>query len=437
MTAGKEGAGMYKVRVTEKLVRSLRATQVVDCALACQGGEEEENPKSEGLWRVTSVDWSQDGTTILLALCPREAGEERWSPSSDRYSGNPQGNRETEERCAKLLVFSALTGSLTQIRETSWRNIDAVRCLQGGARKCLVAISDSTPAVVLWSLDDNVLPVQYSLPAGVVPHTGVDVHPTSDLFLASCLDGTVLLFHLDKAQALGHVRGSSSYPVSAFDCEGLVYACSLGNRKIHLFACDDDAIDKEPAGQFSSFDLSSSLAPGSHITSLAFGPDEKTLLVCSNRGQVLLIDAFDGKKIHEYNPPQSSSGSRPFLSSSRLSARASSRPCPPAFTPDGKFVLWGNSAAGEESIYFWKAVQTPVDGSAQTAASPSGKGGERKHGLDPLLVARLKGDSTHEGGRERRSGENAHCDFVLFSRVHALMVTVSGGVLSFWQPPAV
>ncbi|CBZ55240.1 putative WD-40 repeat-containing protein [Neospora caninum Liverpool] len=295
MTAGPEAAGTCKVRLTEKLIRSLRVTQVIDCGRTCEGGEDAQTqPRS--LWQVTSADWSQDGTTVVLALCPSAKGDARWPPSTGAANvGNPREGR-SDERCAKLLFFSAHTGSLTQIRETTWRNIDAVRFVQGGARKCLVACSDSRPAVVLWSLDDNVLPTHYSLPAAVVPHTGVDVHPTGDLFLASCLDGTVLLFHLDRAQALGHVRGSSSYPVSAFDCEGLVYACSLGNRKIHLFGCDDDAIDKEPAGQFSSFDLSPFLAPGSHITSLAFGPDEKTLLVCSNRAQVLLIDAFDGKK---------------------------------------------------------------------------------------------------------------------------------------------
>nr|CEL69969.1 TPA: WD-40 repeat-containing protein, putative [Neospora caninum Liverpool] len=435
MTAGPEAAGTCKVRLTEKLIRSLRVTQVIDCGRTCEGGEDAQTqPRS--LWQVTSADWSQDGTTVVLALCPSAKGDARWPPSTGAANvGNPREGR-SDERCAKLLFFSAHTGSLTQIRETTWRNIDAVRFVQGGARKCLVACSDSRPAVVLWSLDDNVLPTHYSLPAAVVPHTGVDVHPTGDLFLASCLDGTVLLFHLDRAQALGHVRGSSSYPVSAFDCEGLVYACSLGNRKIHLFGCDDDAIDKEPAGQFSSFDLSPFLAPGSHITSLAFGPDEKTLLVCSNRAQVLLIDAFDGKKIHEYNPPQSSSPSMPFLPSSPLSARSSlsSRPCPPAYTPDGKFVLWGNPTAGEDAICVWKAIQSPVDGSAPAS---SGRPGEKKKGPDPLLVARVRSETPRERPGKKCGETPPAFDFVLFSRVHALMVTVAGGILSFWQPAAV
>ncbi|PFH34281.1 hypothetical protein BESB_074330 [Besnoitia besnoiti] len=455
MTAGKEAAGLYKVRLTEKLIRSLRVSLTVDCVAACRGAEAsassgssadarlrgEEKDASSGRWRVSSVDWSQDGSTVVLALSPREREGARWEADAGGASGSAalrEAERISDGRKAKLLFFSTQTGSLTHIRETEWRSIDAVRFVQGGARKCLVATSDGAYAVVLWALDENVLPIRYSLPAPVVPHTGVDVHPTSDLFLASCIDGTVLLFHLEKAQALGHVRGSSSCPVAAFDCEGLVYACSLGNRKIHLFGCDDDAIEKEPAGQFSSFDLSPFLAPGSHITSLAFGPDEKTLLVCSNRGQVLLIDAFDGNKIHEYHPAQSSQ-SLPLFPSSHLSSRSSlpsSRPCPPAYTPDGKFLLWGSSAAGG-ALCVWKAIQSPAEAGVQVPPAHAGRGAERKKSGDPLLVARLRtGVSSQDG--EAPGGENAQtCDFVLCSRVHALMITVTGERLSFWQPPVV
>lgn len=164
----------------------------------------------------------------------------------------------------------------------------------------------------------------------------LDVHPYDDLFISSSVDRTSLIWDLRKEKPVGRIAARRT-PASTFDNQGLVFALSAGDQKVHLF--DSRAFDK---GEFTFFDLSRYLSDTSHsISRITFSPCGKFILVLTDGGQLLSIDSFKGNLVGSYL----GSGIHPD--------------CVPSFSPDSQFVAVGTSV-GPINIY--RTVPNPEDG---------------------------------------------------------------------------
>eukprot|EP00931_Biecheleriopsis_adriatica_P067017 TRINITY_DN41223_c0_g1_i1.p1 TRINITY_DN41223_c0_g1~~TRINITY_DN41223_c0_g1_i1.p1 ORF type:complete len:357 (-),score=58.99 TRINITY_DN41223_c0_g1_i1:47-1090(-) len=192
-------------------------------------------------------------------------------------------------------------------------------------RDCAVAASrcETEHLLKYWDFHDNkYLRLFRSHTAKV---TSVSPHPYEDLFLSGSEDKSVLLWDIRQDRPTAKINGQGR-TIASFDQQGLVFAASVGQPKVHLFDTRNYA-----KGEFTSFDLRSVLKGDTVAHHVAFSPCGKYLIV-RTASQLVLIDAFDGEMICEYPvaSPEQEKGPVPH----------GSLPVP-GFSPDSQYIISG------------------------------------------------------------------------------------------------
>mmetsp|Transcript_10300 Transcript_10300/g.18354 ORF Transcript_10300/g.18354 Transcript_10300/m.18354 type:complete len:340 (-) Transcript_10300:28-1047(-) len=198
-------------------------------------------------------------------------------------------------------------------------------------RDCAVAASRSETDNLLkyWDFHDNKYLRLFRAHTARV--TSVSPHPYEDLFLSGSEDRSVLLWDIRQDKPTAKINGQGQ-TIASFDQQGLVFAASVGQPKLHLFDTRNYA-----KGEFTSFDLRAHLKGDAVAQSVQFSPCGKYLLV-RTASQLILVDAFDGEMICEY-PVQDAKGASP----------GSAVPVP-GFSPDSQYVISG-VAGGDVCVW--------------------------------------------------------------------------------------
>jgi len=272
-----------------------------------------------------------------------------------------------------VYVYSCEKASRARHLRCEKYGVSLIRFLHND-RDCAVTASRSETDHLLkyWDFHDNkYLRLFRSHTAKV---TSVSPHPYEDIFLSGSEDKSVLLWDLRQDRPTAKINGQGT-TMASFDQQGLVFAASVGQPKVHLFDTRNYA-----KGEFTSFDLRPHLKADLVPQHVQFSPCGKFLLV-RTASQLLLMDAFDGELICEY-----------VVSSPADQEKPGQLAPVPGFSPDSQYVMSGVSGG---DVCVWSTTNA-------------------------RLVHRLEG---HTATPSRTS----------FSPVHALVVTAAE-TLAWWIP---
>jgi COMPASS component SWD2 len=151
--------------------------------------------------------------------------------------------------------------------------------------------------------------------------------PLDDTFLSGALDQLVYLWDLRSNAAAGKVDVVGR-PQVAFDPQGDVIAVASGINVVKLY--DRKALD---AGPFSVFPIDATTTI--EFTHCKFSPSGKYILLCTTDNLILLLDAYTGNRIAEFNDYAHET--------STIDIEAS-------FTPDEQFIVSGSE---DGCIHIW------------------------------------------------------------------------------------
>eukprot|EP00971_Amphidinium_carterae_P027651 544679-Amphidinium_carterae.1 len=216
-----------------------------------------------------------------------------------------------------VFVYSVMQAQQTKHLHCEKYGVSLIKFLHND-KDCAVASSRSSTDHVLkyWDFHENkylrMFRAHQSRPSSLSPH------PYEDLFLSAAEAGSVLLWDLRQDRPSAKINGSSRN-VASFDQTGIIFAACVGQPRLHLF--DTRNYGK---GAFTAFDLTAHLRENKTVYSVQFSPCGKYLLTRTGE-QLLLIDAFDGKKICEYP----------------VSGEVSHQIPTPGFSPDSQYVISG------------------------------------------------------------------------------------------------
>mmetsp|Transcript_12530 Transcript_12530/g.24432 ORF Transcript_12530/g.24432 Transcript_12530/m.24432 type:complete len:353 (-) Transcript_12530:35-1093(-) len=156
--------------------------------------------------------------------------------------------------------------------------------------------------------------------------TSLSPHPCDDIFLSGSEDRTVFLWDLRQDRPTAKINGQGT-SIASFDQQGLVFAVSVGQPKLHLYDTRNYA-----KGEFICFDMAPHLRGSDcRCHHVQFSPCGKYLLARTT-SQLILLDAFDGELICEY----------PVAGQVAADSDVDPGPPPvPSFAPDSQYVLSG------------------------------------------------------------------------------------------------
>ncbi|EIN03699.1 WD40 repeat-like protein, partial [Punctularia strigosozonata HHB-11173 SS5] len=237
----------------------------------------------------------------------------------------------------------------------------------------------------------------------------LEMSPVDDTFMSGSLDKTVRLWDLRTPQCRGLLNLPSS-PIVAYDTSGLVFAVGV-NEYQRILVYDLANYDKEPFLVIELEDPTLSLVSFPprpiYMTSLAFSPNGKYILVGCSGDAHYIVDAFDGFLLAKLEGHVGLERRRPDVAPGIQPVRGCSGE-EVSWTPDGKYVV-GGSLDGK--IVVWDAQTIPQRSEPASLKSPPGR-------IAPL--AKLDG---HPGP--------SRC--VRFNPRYAMMAT-AGAELAFWLP---
>ncbi|KAG0608340.1 hypothetical protein M758_8G098000 [Ceratodon purpureus] len=152
--------------------------------------------------------------------------------------------------------------------------------------------------------------------------------PKNDCFMSGALDHTVRLWDLrtNVCQGLLRIRGR---PAVAYDQQGLVFSVAMEGGAIKLF--DVRSYDKGP---FDTFLVGGDTA---EVSGMKFSHDGKLMLLSTSNGHVYVLDAYAGRKLHDFTLEPNPDGG--VLEAS--------------FSPDAQFVIAGS---GDGTLRAWSTL---------------------------------------------------------------------------------
>lgn len=171
------------------------------------------------------------------------------------------------------------------------------------------------------------------------------MHPSSDEFMTAAFDGTVRLWDVRCADTVAQIRADHmpvTHICSSYDTEGVVFAVYTDDHLIRMY--DARNYKEGPFAKFSLYDktildkiepyFAHIQAPNVnvsklHATALTFSPDGNQLLVTTNRGVFLHLDAFEGHLLQLFHAHAHS----PTNNQVQLGA---------TYSPDGVYVCTGS-----------------------------------------------------------------------------------------------
>lgn len=287
----------------------------------------------EHVERVNSIDFSKDGELLLSA-----GDDQRVCIYSCRH-----GARQHISQCRKYGVDSARFThdplSIITASRNDWD--DAVRTRQPQSLDRPPRTTHHhrprphffAPQIRYLSLHDNRYLRYFKGHTDRV--VALEMSPKEDTFASAAADDTVRLWDLRTTECTGVMRFTQTGETRrrttiAYDPSGVVFAAAGAGQHVKLF--DVRSYDKGP---FVTFTPDPLLAAPADFSSMKFSLDGKLMLLSTTRGQVLLLDAFDGKLLQTFSGH----------------ANTNQLPLEACFSPDADFVLSGSE---DGTIWRWK-----------------------------------------------------------------------------------
>ncbi|DBA03287.1 TPA: hypothetical protein N0F65_011646 [Lagenidium giganteum] len=269
-----------------------------------------------------------------------------------------------------LSVINCLSGMITKTIFTKRYGVDLVKFTHHPDCIIFSSLNDANDHRIRYhSLYDNKFLRYYSGHTAKV--MSLMMHPTDDRFMSAALDGTIRLWDVRCADTTALIR-TDHMPVTnvcaSYDQEGVVFAVYTDDYLVRMY--DARNYQEGPFAKFSLYDtsilsvvepyLAQIRAPNlnarkMHALDLNFSPDGNQLLVTTNRGVFLQLDAFEGNLLHMLN--KNAAPQRPDV---RLGA---------SYTADGAYVATGSddgtivvyrAATGEHMHTFPRSHHGPV-----------------------------------------------------------------------------
>ncbi|ANZ74595.1 BA75_01334T0 [Komagataella pastoris] len=189
-------------------------------------------------------------------------------------------------------------------------------------KHCVYASTKVEHTIRFLSLQNNTYIRYFKGHQGLV--NSLELSPLESIFMSASLDNTVKLWDLRSPNVQGNlnVKGPN---LIAFDPSGLVFAIvNEETKKLGLYN-----IKNYEQAPFSTFELPQEYLP-SKLSKVEFTNDGSKIIVTFDKGQLVVVDAFEGnvfgKLLDSVSLPQ-----RPYIDSGSST-----------LTPDGKFLLNGN-----------------------------------------------------------------------------------------------
>lgn len=258
----------------------------------------------EHVERVNSIDFSKDGELLLSA-------------------GDDQ----------RVCIYSCRHGARQHISQCRKYGVDSARFTHDPLSIITASRNDWDDAIRYLSLHDNRYLRYFKGHTDRV--VALEMSPKEDTFASAAADDTVRLWDLRTTECTGVMRFTQTGETRrrttiAYDPSGVVFAAAGAGQHVKLF--DVRSYDKGP---FVTFTPDPLLAAPADFSSMKFSLDGKLMLLSTTRGQVLLLDAFDGKLLQTFSGH----------------ANTNQLPLEACFSPDADFVLSGSE---DGTIWRWK-----------------------------------------------------------------------------------
>ncbi|TMW60680.1 hypothetical protein Poli38472_000722 [Pythium oligandrum] len=287
---------------------------------------------------------------VAKNLVPQE--EEERDAAMTAISFHQQGDVcVTSRNDGVVSVINCLSGMITKTIFTKRYGVDLIKYTHHPDCILFSSMNDANDFRIRYhSVFDNKFLRYYSGHTNRV--TSLMMHPTADEFLTASLDGTIRLWDVRCADTVALIR-TDHMPVNrvcaAYDQEGVVFGVYTDDHLIRMY--DARNYQEGPFAKFSLYDNSILRVLEPHLAQLQaenlnikklhavdikFSPDGNQLLVTTNRGVFLHLDAFEGHLLHMFHQHASSQ-----TASIKLGA---------AYTPDGMYVTTG-SEDGHVFVY--------------------------------------------------------------------------------------
>ncbi|KAF0034905.1 hypothetical protein F2P81_012663 [Scophthalmus maximus] len=202
--------------------------------------------------------------------------------------------------------------------------VDLIRYTHGDAETVVYSSNKLDDTIRYLSLSDNKY-IRY-FPGHTARVIALSMSPVDDTFISGSWDETIRIWDLrsPNCQGLTHPLGK---PFCSFDPDGLIFAAGVESQAIKLY--DLRAFDKGP---FATFEMR--LNRVCDWTGLKFSSDGKQILISTNGGMILVLNAFSGSVLHTFSGYNNSRG---------ISLEA-------CFTPDSQFVMIGSE---DGRVHVW------------------------------------------------------------------------------------
>ncbi|XP_057312540.1 WD repeat-containing protein 82-like [Hydractinia symbiolongicarpus] len=249
--------------------------------------------------KINHIDYTSNGDTLITSSADDSIviydcfdGKQRKTANSKKYG----------------VAFIQFTHANNTVIHTSTKVDDTIRYLSLHDNKYVRYFTGHTKSVV-----------------------ALHMSPVDDAFISGSLDRTIRLWDLrsNNCQGLMHVSGR---PVCSFDPEGLIFAAGVDSEIIRLY--DLRTFDKGP---FATFNLPQS-ETGVELSGIKFSNDGKKFIVPTTKGEVHLLDAFQGNLLHTFTGLAPGKNGDIYLEAS--------------FTPDSQYVLSGTT---DGKVHVWSA----------------------------------------------------------------------------------
>lgn len=257
---------------------------------------------SENSDKINSIDFSQDGSTLisasnddLIIIYDCEKGSIKRTLQSKKYGVGLIRHTHTAETAI----------------HTSNKKDDTIRHLNLHDNKYLRYFVGHQKAVVTFCMS-----------------------PIDDTFLSGSLDKTIRLWDLKSPNCSG-IMQTQGRPVANFDPEGLIFAVGINSEYVKLY--DLRSFDKGP---FNAFKLVHN--KDVNWTGLKFSPDGKQICITTDANSLLTLDSFIGTPLNTFTTANTIAGGSP---TSRISCEAS-------YSPDSQYLFAGTT---DGLIYVWDA----------------------------------------------------------------------------------
>lgn len=256
---------------------------------------------SENNDRINSIDFSQDGTTLI-------------SSSNDDA----------------IIIYDCEKGTVKRTLQSKKYGVGLIRHTH--TSNTAIHTSNKVDDTIRYlSLPDNKY-LRYFVGHQKSVVT-LCMSPIDDTFLSGSLDKTIRLWDLKSPQCSG-IMQTQGRPVANFDPEGLIFAVGINSEYVKLY--DLRSFDKGP---FNAFKLDHS--KDVNWTGLKFSPDGKQICITTDSNSLITIDSFIGNTLQTFSTTPTSN----MLSSVEIS-------CEATYSPDSQYLFAGTN---EGSIYVWDA----------------------------------------------------------------------------------